>query len=278
MLQKVIENNIKQFLEEDDFSRHALVASRLPMDKVCCSLKIKSPLVFAGSDWFIATFNYLGADLAPDFLKKYEGKKLAEKETIDFALPFALALTGERVALNLLARASAIATHTNRFVEAVSGSGIKILDTRKTTPGLRSLEKYAVVTGGGFNHRYGPTDMWMVKDNHKTFFGGVEQAVNFFENLNGAYTPIEVEVHSLKELEAALELGIKHIMLDNFSPELVKQAVKFKKEDTTFEVSGGITLETIKNYLIEGVDHISIGSLTYGAPPVDISLKHGAKL
>src|SRR5690606_23626298 len=100
----------------------------------------------------------------------------------------------------------------------------------------------------------------------------------FFKEIKSAYAPIEVEVHDLSELEQALKLGVRHIMLDNFSPEQVKQAVALKNKDTTFEVSGGINLETIKNYLIDGVDAISIGSLTYGAPPVDISLKHGAKL
>lgn len=278
MIEKVIEAEVEKFLQEDDLSRHALVMSRLPMDEVKCTLKIKSHLIFAGSPWFRTTFNYLGAKLSPSFLQELEGQKLNAQTSFDFTLPFAVALTGERVALNLLARASAVATHTARFVELTKDSGIKILDTRKTTPGLRNLEKYAVVMGGGYNHRYGPSEMWMVKDNHKTFFGGVENAVNFFKDLKGAYTPIEVEVHDLNELEQAMKLGVRHIMLDNFSPAQVREAVNQKNKDTTLEVSGGINLETIKNYLISGVDAISIGSLTYGAPAVDLSLKHGAKL
>lgn len=278
MLANVLKAEVEHFLVEDDYARHGLVMSRLPMDEIKCSLKIKSDLVFAGSPWFRATFAALGTNLSDSFLQELEGQSLKAGEQFDFKLPFAVALTGERVALNLLARASAVATHTSRFVEAVKGFDIKILDTRKTTPGLRNLEKYAVVMGGGYNHRYGPTEMWMVKDNHKTFFGGVENAVNFFKDMKSAYAPIEVEVHDLNELAQALELGVRHIMLDNFEPAKVKQAVALKNKDTTFEVSGGINLETIKNYLIDGVDAISIGSLTYGAPPVDISLKHGAKL
>lgn len=278
MLANVLKAEVEHFLIEDDYARHALVMSRLPMDEIKCSLKIKSDLVFAGSPWFCATFAALGTNLSDSFLQELEGQTLKAGEQFDFKLPFGVALTGERVALNLLARASAVATHTARFVAAVKGTNIKILDTRKTTPGLRNLEKYAVVMGGGHNHRYGPTEMWMVKDNHKTFFGGVENAVNFFKEMNSAYAPIEVEVHDLVELEQALKLGVHHIMLDNFEPAKVKQAVALKNKDTTFEVSGGITLDTIKNYLIDGVDAISIGSLTYGAPPVDISLKHGAKL
>ena len=277
MLQKVIEKDIERFLEEDDLQRHIGVATSLPMDSVHCALKIKSPMTLAGTAWFTATFNYLGADLPKDFLQDMEGKEFSEPYQIDFELPFAIALTGERVALNLLARASAVATHTKRFVDLAKNSSVRILDTRKTTPGLRSLEKYAVTVGGGLNHRFGPTEMWMVKDNHKTFFGGVQAAVNFFKSQASAYAPIEVEVHDLSELSEALELGVNHIMLDNFSPTMVKEAVKSKKPNTTIEVSGGMTLSTLSEYLIDGVDFISVGSLTYGAPPVDLSLKHGAK-
>lgn len=278
MLERILRDEVKVFLHEDDLARHALSIGALSSEPVKCQLKIKSDLVLAGTPWFKATFNCLGAQLSADFLNNLEGKNINQGEIITFTLPFAVALTGERVALNLLARASSVATYTKKFVDKVHGSGVKILDTRKTTPGLRALEKYAVVKGGGHNHRYGPSDMWMVKDNHKTFFGGVVPAVKHFRNLGASYTPIEVEVHDLKELEEVLKLGIKHVMLDNFSPDEVKQALKVKEDGVTYEVSGGITLNTIAGYIIEGVDAISIGLLTYGAPPVDISLKYGARL
>lgn len=278
MFKKVILKDIQRFLEEDDFSRHPLALSKLPMDMVECELKIKTPMILSGLPWFEATFDYLGADLPSINIQENEGKYFDKPATIKLNLPFAVALTGERVALNLLARASAVATHTKRFVDAVKNTNVKILDTRKTTPGLRGLEKYAVVCGGGFNHRYGPTDMWMIKDNHKSFFGGVTPAVDFFKSLNAAYTPLELEVHNLQEFDQALEIGVKHIMLDNFSPELVAKAVANKKSDTTIEVSGGINLDTVKAYAIDGVDFISVGSLTYGAPAVDLSLKFGSRL
>ncbi len=278
MLNKVIEKDIQRFLEEDDFSRHPLALSRLPMDMVECELKVKTSMRVAGLSWFNTTFNYLGAEISDDIVKEYEGRDFDSPAVINFQLPFAIALTGERVALNLLARASAVATHTKRFVDCIQDTSVKVLDTRKTTPGLRGLEKYAVVVGGGLNHRYGPTDMWMIKDNHKSFFGGVEQAINHFKAINSAYTPLELEVHDLKEFDQAIELGVKHVMLDNFSPEQVKEAISKKKQGITIEVSGGINLETIRSYAIDGVDFISVGSLTYGAPPVDLSLKFGTKL
>jgi nicotinate-nucleotide pyrophosphorylase (carboxylating) len=184
-----------------------------------------------------------------------------------------VAILGERIALNLLTRATSIATFTRFFVDLAKEKNIAVLDTRKTTPGLRSLEKYAVTVGGGFNHRFGQGDFWMVKDNHKRFFGGIEKAVGFFRSLKGFYQPIIVEVENLEELVTAQELGIKNLLLDNFTPEKVKSAVDLKKDGVTFEVSGGITLETFSQYLISGVDAISLGCLTQFAPRVDISLK-----
>jgi len=278
MFKKVILKDIQRFLEEDDFSRHPLALSKLPMDMVECELKVKTPMLLSGLPWFEATFDYLGAETSSLNIKENEGRYFDKPTTIKLNLPFAVALTGERVALNLLARASAVATHTKRFVEAVKDTNVKILDTRKTTPGLRGLEKYAVVSGGGFSHRYGPTDMWMIKDNHKSFFGGVAAAIDFFKSLNAGYTPLELEVHNLQEFDQALEMGVKHIMLDNFSPELVAKAIQKKKSDTTIEVSGGINLDTVKSYAIDGVDFISVGSLTYGAPAVDLSLKFGSRV
>ncbi len=276
LIQKSLEKDFEHFFFEDDLSRNHSYISSLPDDNVACSLKIKDDLVLAGLPYFFGAFNYLGANLDFSELLVSEGKsfKKEDKEEIHFNLPFSLALTGERIALNLLQRASSIATFTAKFVELAKNSDTKILDTRKTTPGLRGLEKYAVRAAGGFNHRLGQSDMWMVKDNHKSFFGGVKEAVDFFRSMNGFYTPIEVEIHDLKELQVGFELGIKHFMLDNFSPEDIKKAVAIKPNGVTFEVSGGIRLNTIEDYLISGVDAISIGSMTYDAPAVDLSLKY----
>jgi nicotinate-nucleotide pyrophosphorylase (carboxylating) len=184
-----------------------------------------------------------------------------------------VALSGERVALNLLSHASAIATYTHQLVKKASAKNIVILDTRKTTPGLRWLEKYAVVCGGGKNHRWSQTDMWMIKDNHKTLMGGVKGALEYFQNMGAYYNPILLEVHSLEELRQGLELGIRHFMLDNFSSNDIAKAVAIKKAQTTFEISGGVTLENIDQYLIAGIDAISVGSLTQNPPRIDLSLK-----
>lgn len=270
---RALENELSHFFAEDDLSRNLNYISSLPTDKVRAVLKIKSPMVLAGLPWFQASFRYLGSEgfEAP---MKAEGEFFSGETVVELGeLPFNIALTGERIALNLLQRASSIATYTHQFVEKANKYNIAILDTRKTTPGLRALEKYAVVKGGGHNHRYGQADTFMVKDNHKSFFGGLEKAVEFFQNRRGFYTPLIVEIHNLEELNIAKEMNVAHVMLDNFSPDQIKEAIDLKPERMTYEVSGGITLEALDSYLISGVDAISVGSLTYGAPPVDLSFK-----
>lgn len=275
MIDNAIKTDIERYFQEDDLGRNPFYISNLPSETVKCELKLKDDLILSGLPWFVSAFQYLGAKNLEGLLE-FEGKtfKKADGAIIKFELPFNIALTGERIALNLLQHSSSIATYTNQFVEIAKAKNIKILDTRKTTPGLRGLEKYSVRQGGGYNHRLGQTDMWMIKDNHKSFFGGVEQALDFFKSQGGFYTPIELEVHDLDELIQAIELKVGHVMLDNFSPEDIKKAVEVKPDFMTYEVSGGVNLETLETYLIEGVDAISIGRITYGAPPVDISLKY----
>ena len=269
---------VESFLREDGVGPGTPCWNSLPRDKVSCRLNIKSPLRLAGMPWLAETFNVLGAEIPPHFFDSWEGTDRERGEVIRFPLPFSAAICGERVALNLLQRASSIATLTRRFVRLADPRGIAILDTRKTTPGLRALEKYAVVRGGGQNHRFHQRDLWMVKDNHKNFWGGVEGAVAFFEKTASFYAPILVEVHTQSELEQVLKMAgvngrIRHLMLDNFTPEQVAAAVKLKVPSVTYEVSGGITLENISDYLLEGVDAISVGNLTSFPPPVDISMK-----
>jgi nicotinate-nucleotide pyrophosphorylase (carboxylating) len=268
---------IQNWLEEDDLTRNVHYTKSLPELPVRMSLKIKSDLLFAGTDYFIATFSALGVDAASlKFIEQYEGQNIKAGEVIEFPkeVSFAVALTGERLALNLLQHASSIASWTQLHVKEAQGQGIKILDTRKTTPGLRSLEKYAVRVGGGYNHRFGQADAWMIKDNHKACMGGLKGAYEFFKSQGTFYNVIIAEIHDLEELEEAISLGIEHIMLDNFSPAGIREAVKLKRPGMTFEVSGGIMLNTIKKYFIAGVDALSIGAITYSAPRVDISLKY----
>lgn len=275
LLQNSLVPQIKLWLEEDDLVRNIFYTKSLPSHEVELSLKIKSDLILAGTDYFIATFQALGVP-AETFknLSEYEGKQLAKGEVIALGkLPFAIALSAERLALNLLAHGSSIATFTSLHVKKAKDLGIAILDTRKTTPGLRSLEKYAVRVGGGFNHRFGQSDVWMIKDNHKTCLGGLQKAYEFFKNQRTFYNSMVVEIHSLVELKEAIDLGIGHVMLDNFSPEDIRSAIKMKPEGMTYEASGGIRLENIEQYLIRGLDAISMGALTNAAPRVDISLK-----
>jgi nicotinate-nucleotide pyrophosphorylase (carboxylating) len=180
-------------------------------------------------------------------------------------------LTGERTALNLLGRLSGIATLTRRYVDTVAGTGVEILDTRKTTPGLRSLEKHAVACGGGTNHRFGLDDGVLVKDNHLRAAGSVRAAV---ERLRGATDlPIEVECDTLEQVEDALAAGADAILLDNMRLDELRHAVALTDGRARLEASGGVTLDTVRAVAETGVDQISVGALTHSAPALDVSLE-----
>jgi len=186
-------------------------------------------------------------------------------------------LTAERTALNLMQRMSGIATQTRLMVDAIEGLPVKILDTRKTTPLLREFEKMAVRLGGGFNHRFGLYDMILIKDNHVDFAGGIAQAItachNYMNN-KGLDLKIEIETRNLDEVKQVLEHGGVHrIMLDNFSFEMLRQAVEMIGKDYETEASGGINLQTIRQYAECGVNFISVGSLTHHISSLDLSLK-----
>lgn len=267
------EQDYARFFAEDDLQGNAFYLNQLPTAQVECILKIKSDVLLSGLPYFVGAFNYLGAKLDYRELESYEGLNFKKGHTISFHLPFAIALSGERIALNLLQQSTRISTFTQQFVKAAENSKTKILDTRKTTPGLRMLEKYAVRIGGAYNHRFSQSDAWMIKDNHKTFFGGLEPAWNYFQSMQTFYQNIIVEIHSMDELKKAFELGVTHMMLDNFSPADIRSAVAIKKAGTTYEVSGGVKLDNMKDYLIDGVDALSIGALTHSAPHIDLSMK-----
>jgi nicotinate-nucleotide pyrophosphorylase (carboxylating) len=186
-------------------------------------------------------------------------------------------LTAERLVLNCMQRMSGIATRTNEYVKAIEGTKAKVIDTRKTTPNLRFLEKYAVTVGGGFNHRFGLYDMIMLKDNHIDFCGGITKAVAKVKEYLKAHQlnlKIEVETRNLDDVKEVLECGdIDRIMLDNFKPELVSAAVELIGGRYETEASGGITLETIRAFAETGVDFISVGALTHSVKSLDLSLK-----
>lgn len=179
-------------------------------------------------------------------------------------------LTGERTMLNVLSRLSGIATATNRLVEAVRGTHAAIVDTRKTTPGLRALEKYAVRCGGGSNHRFGLDDAVLIKDNHLALAGSIREAVARARALAGHMIKIEVEVDTLEQLREALNEPIDAVLLDNMSPATLAQAVKIVGGSIVTEASGGIRPETVRAVAESGVDLISVGWLTHGAPSLDL--------
>ena len=186
-------------------------------------------------------------------------------------------LQAERLILNFMQRMSGIATNTRRYVDAIAGTRTKVLDTRKTTPGLRAFEKWAVRTGGGHNHRFGLYDMIMLKDNHIDFRGGIRPAilaVKEYQEKNKLSLRVEVETRTLDDIREVLDTGhVDRIMFDNFSPELVAQGMKLVDGKYETEVSGGITLETIRAYAEAGPDYISVGALTHSSLSVDLSLK-----
>lgn len=185
-------------------------------------------------------------------------------------------LKAERVALNFLQRLCGVATLTRQFVDAVGNQHVKILDTRKTTPGLRALEKAAVVAGGGTNHRFGLYDMVLVKDNHLTTFEGLSNFADRIQQLRNERpnVRIEVEADDLEQVRAFVEVeGVDVILLDNMTPAQIREAVALRKGNIQFEASGGITLKNVNRIAATGVDYISIGSLTHAAPAIDLSLE-----
>ncbi len=186
-------------------------------------------------------------------------------------------LSAERVVLNLMQRMSGIATNTARIMKLVEGTSVKILDTRKTTPGLRWYEKKAVEIGGGTNHRFGLYDMIMLKDNHIDYAGGIEQAISKAKTYlveKGKNIPIEVETRNFDEVNEVLKYGpVDRIMLDNFSPDQIREALKIINGACETEASGGITEKTVRAYAETGVDYISMGALTHSVMSMDISLK-----
>ncbi|MBD2848408.1 carboxylating nicotinate-nucleotide diphosphorylase [Paenibacillus sp. IB182496] len=187
-------------------------------------------------------------------------------------------LTGERLALNLLQRMSGVATKTRRYVDALQGLPVRLVDTRKTTPGHRQLEKYAVRVGGGANHRFGLYDAVMIKDNHIVGAGGIRQAVAASRRAIPHTMKIEVETESLEQVEEALSAGADIIMLDNMAPERMREAVRRIRErapHVVIEASGGVRLDTVRGIADTGVDVVSVGELTYGAAVLDISLDLG---
>ena len=230
--------------------------------------------VIAGLSVFVRTFALLD-ETAEAELSVQDGDEVKRGQKLGrITAGMRALLSGERTALNFLGRMSGIATYTRSAAKLLEGTHTKLLDTRKTTPGLRSLEKYAVRMGGGSNHRFNLSDGVLLKDNHIGAAGSVTAAIERAR----AYAPfvrkIEVEVETLGQLEEALAAGADIVMLDNMDDETLKQAVKLAKGRAETEISGNVTKENIAKYVSYGVDYISSGALTHSAPVLDLSLKN----
>jgi nicotinate-nucleotide pyrophosphorylase (carboxylating) len=238
----------------------------------------KAPLVLAGIELFAEVFRLLDNTASVEIISR-DGEELAPgKIPVRVNASARALLSGERVALNLLQRLSGVATLTRRFARAVEGTGASVLDTRKTTPGLRALEKYAVLVGGGKSHRKDLAEAVLIKENHIRMVGGVSAALTAAQAARGRVAWIEIEVTNLDELRAALAHNPHVVMLDNMSPSLVRQAVEeVHKHAAPYrirtEASGGITLDNVREFAEAGVDWISVGALTHSAPAVDLSFE-----
>jgi nicotinate-nucleotide pyrophosphorylase (carboxylating) len=237
----------------------------------------KQPLVVAGTLCVLDVFRVVDPDLAVEPLVD-DGERVAPGDVItSLDGRTRTILTGERTALNFLGRLSGIATLTRAFMDAVADTGAQVIDTRKTTPGWRLLEKAAVRAGGGANHRVGLYDMVLVKDNHADARGGVAAAARAAMEKNTRGLAVEVEVRTLDELEEVLPLGVDRVLLDNMDPETLREAVRrahaLGDGRPELEASGNVTLATVRTVAETGVDFISVGALTHSAPSADVSLR-----
>lgn len=268
-VQELIKNALREDLGAGDVTSDATI--RRESTSIAVMLA-KQDLVLAGLDAAQAVFHQLDPDIqftpaAKDGERINAGTELARLSGNTKSL-----LAGERVALNLLQQLSGIATLTAKYVEKILGTKAQVLDTRKTHPGLRQLEKYAVRMGGGMNHRMGLYDMVLIKDNHIKAAGSIARAAESAKRKAG-HLKIEVETGSLEEVREALAAKVDIVMLDNMPLETMAEAVKMINGQALVEASGNVTLETIRAIAETGVDFISCGSLTHSAPAADISMK-----
>ncbi len=268
------EDVVRAALEEDlgragDLTTDGVVSSE---SVATASLAARKAGVVAGLDVAIAAFRMLDDTVRvsvehPDGASVAAGSRLARVDG-----PARAILTGERVALNFLGRLCGVATATARMVEAIQGHDAHIICTRKTTPGLRALEKYAVRVGGGMNHRFGLDDAVLIKDNHVALAGGIAEAVNRVRQRAGHMVKIQVEVDTLEQLDVLIPLGVDAVMLDNMDHPTMRKAVEKVAGRMLVEASGGITPETVAAVAATGVDLISSGALTHSVRALDIGL------
>lgn len=273
-----LQSFVKQAIIEDVRDGDHTTLASLPEDKLGeAKLLVKDDGIIAGVEVGVEIFKEIDDTLEIEVLIK-DGQKV---KFGDIALyvkgKIHSILKAERLVLNVMQRMSGIASRTAEYVKELEGTHTKVLDTRKTTPLLRFLEKRAVVLGGGVNHRFGLYDMILIKDNHVDYAGSISNAVNNalrYRKEKGIHIPIEVEVRNFEELRELLMCEeVDRVMFDNFSPDQVKEAVNLVQGKFVTEASGGIDLSTIRSYALAGVDYVSVGALTHSVKSLDLSLK-----
>ncbi|HHQ4900098.1 carboxylating nicotinate-nucleotide diphosphorylase [Aeromonas veronii] len=263
-------------LDQPDASAD-ITAQLIPADRMASARVItREAGVFCGQPWVDEVFLQLKAQLGGDVKvewKVQDGEVLSPNQEL-FRLhgPARLLLTGERNALNFVQTLSGVATLTARYVAELEGTDCRLLDTRKTIPGLRTAQKYAVTCGGGKNHRIGLYDAYLIKENHILACGGIAEAISEARHLNPG-KPVEVEVESLAELEQALAAKADIVMLDNFDVTMMREAVAINQGRAKLEVSGNVTLDTLAEFAATGVDFISVGALTKHVRALDLSMR-----
>jgi nicotinate-nucleotide pyrophosphorylase (carboxylating) len=269
-----LERFVREALAEDvgsgDVTSDGVVAQDATAEAV---ILVKRPGVVCGLEAARAVFQTLDPGIRFEPLAA-DGDRIEDvpAEVVRVQGTARALLTGERTALNLLGRLSGIATLTRRYVDAIEGTGAEILDTRKTTPGLRGLEKHAVRCGGGRNHRFGLDDGILIKDNHLRLAGGVRAAVARIR-ATGTDLPVEVEAETIDDVRDALASGADIVLLDNMSIDQLREAVAITDGRVKLEASGGVSLETVRAIAETGVDFVSVGALTHSAPALDISME-----
>lgn len=270
----IIKNAIREDVGEGDHSSLACIPKEA---KGKAKLLVKDDGIIAGVEFAKQVFSYIDPELKVETLIK-DGEAVQKRDIVLYVEGSSQSiLKAERLVLNAMQRMSAIATKTNEFVKKLEGTNTKILDTRKTTPGIRALEKWAVKIGGGENHRFALYDMIMLKDNHIDFAGGITQAIDktkTYLKKNDLDLKIIVEARDLGEIQEILKSdGVYRILIDNFNYEETKKAVQLINNKCLTESSGGITLETVRKYAECGVDFVSSGALTHSIYNMDLSLK-----
>ncbi|WP_429057826.1 carboxylating nicotinate-nucleotide diphosphorylase [Aeromonas jandaei] len=259
-------------LDQPDASAD-ITAQLIPADRMASARVItREAGVFCGQPWVDEVFVQLGGEVKVEW-KVQDGEVISPNQEL-FRLhgPARLLLTGERNALNFVQTLSGVATLTARYVAELEETDCRLLDTRKTIPGLRTAQKYAVTCGGGKNHRIGLYDAYLIKENHILACGGIAEAINEARHLNPG-KPVEVEVESLAELEQALAANADIVMLDNFDIAMMREAVAINQGRAKLEVSGNVTLDTLAEFAATGVDFISVGALTKHVRALDLSMR-----